>query len=62
MIDTTVLALGKSSVNSVPGHVMSDEEYFSDISAVQKERLQLLYTMTDQIMGRSPQPAQGSEA
>ncbi|MFJ2679589.1 dermonecrotic toxin domain-containing protein [Pseudomonas sivasensis] len=61
-IDTTVLALGKSSVNSVSGHVMSDEEYFSDISALQKERLQLLYTMTDQIMGRSPQPAQGSEA
>ena len=54
-INTSAQVLGKSPGQTSPDRLMSDAEYFAEVASLGDERKNVLRTVTDRVMGRSPQ-------
>ena len=54
-IDTSAQVLGKSPGQANPERLMSDEEYFAEVASLGDERKNVLRSVTDRVMGRTPQ-------
>ncbi|NVZ51947.1 hypothetical protein HX792_16495 [Pseudomonas sp. B6002] len=52
-IDASAQVLGKSASQVSPGQVMSDDEYYAEMTRLGDERKNILRTLTDRIMGRA---------